>query len=717
MITPRKSLVLVFVFLLLLPGAFAAQPITGTPVPLSPVNTVLNWFDGLTYTWEDDPQVEWYHLWVTYYGNPSAWLERWVPSAEVCGGGVCTLPTFAVTKQGAYGWWLQAWSSAGGYSAWTAEIPFGVAYTRGPTMLGPSGWRQLGAEVYFEWDTLPTAEWYHLWISDPQGSGSEYWYSAADARCQLNGSTFGTDKCSIPMPISDGVYRWWVQAWSSRAGYSPWSGPLQFLRAQTSSGLTAPRDDAVVYDTTPTLQFPYASDVDWYYLQVSARGQEVFHEWYAPGAICSPSGCALESPVTLGYGDNWWRFCEWNNQYGYRNDCGGGYQFTVSSGAHVDVGLSNVNGGWRNDVQGVGQPTEYNLVMTNHSADLVTDLVIDTDLEQGFSPDRLGEVSVSGVTGQMSWSFDETQGRFSLSELPGGAVVELRVTVIPGVAPPPVTAWIAALNEVDVNSGNDSVTTRTLSVSDPVDLEMTAAWTPDQVMVPPDAEAVYRLSVFNHGATAQTDVRYRVQPEAADTAWMFLVGSSASENYDPQTGIWSIPMIEPGTAAVLELTAQLPTPGVWCMEAWFVGSSFANALTETLTYPPYLGTCLRITALVDLTVRADWDANPVMMGEANTFTVTVGDVGGGTATNVWVYMTMCDVLLECFSDTIDGRYWVYGSGLNIAELQGEDQFTVWYRPRYHGEITGEVYIWSLDQVDPNPANDRFQTDILYVNLP
>jgi hypothetical protein len=78
-----------------------------------------------TFSWNAVPAGAWYYVWVS--GEAGAVLDRWYP-ASVCIAGVCSVtPDDLAWTGGVYTWWVQAWSSEGGYGAWSPAAAFTVA--------------------------------------------------------------------------------------------------------------------------------------------------------------------------------------------------------------------------------------------------------------------------------------------------------------------------------------------------------------------------------------------------------------------------------------------------------------------------------------------------------------------------------------------------------------------------------------------------------------
>lgn len=156
--------------------------------------------------------------------------------------------------------------------------------------------------VEYEWDHVPNATWYQLYVTNGEGYLLEEWYQVGvDITCE--------SECSItPLenPPANGAYNWWVMAWNT-AG-SAWSdmdtfnvnvpAPSQITGLDTEGSLvTAP--------VMPTFEWNADDDSTWYLLQVNAPSGTIISQWFEAD-ICNPS-CEVESPVVLENGEhNWW---------------------------------------------------------------------------------------------------------------------------------------------------------------------------------------------------------------------------------------------------------------------------------------------------------------------------------------------------------------------------------------------------------------------------
>jgi hypothetical protein len=302
-------------------GAFEAAPTTPptTPTPGAPSGLIGSVTP--TFTWNAVSGASWYYLWVS--GADGHVYDHWYDGGVICSGGACAATPPITFASGTYHWWLQAWSAANGYSAWSSAAAFTVAFQSAPTPSAPVGVINTNPPA-FQWAKLSGAEWYQLWISDPGGAGSEYWYTS--------GSACGGDTCSAsPLgTISGGVYRWWLRGWSAAGGYSTWTGEQQFSLPLSAPPPAAPL--GTITNPSPTFRWNAVSGGEWYYLWVSDTNGKVLDQWYAVNSVCAGGSCQINPGLTLPPGAYRWWIQAWGSVAGY-GPWSSAADFTVTSAA------------------------------------------------------------------------------------------------------------------------------------------------------------------------------------------------------------------------------------------------------------------------------------------------------------------------------------------------------------------------------------------------
>lgn len=104
---------------------FAVSLPLSTPVPVAPTGTIYDTTPD--FQWNAVAGAEWYIIWLSDRTTNTQVTEMGFNHYLVCAGGVCTGNTGVTLTEGhTYGWWIIAWSSISGYSAWSGETSFTV---------------------------------------------------------------------------------------------------------------------------------------------------------------------------------------------------------------------------------------------------------------------------------------------------------------------------------------------------------------------------------------------------------------------------------------------------------------------------------------------------------------------------------------------------------------------------------------------------------------
>lgn len=256
------------------------------------------------YSWYAVPDASWYYLWVS--DQDGTVMNQWYDGWYICTGGGCNVTIDPPLASGNYTWWVQAWGATGGYSEWSAPAMFAVPFTGSPTPIEPIG--VAGETVVFNWTQQPGAQWYNLWVSDPDGVGHEFWYDAWNV-CA------GTECSSPAFPVDLGTYRWWIRSWNAQLGGSAWSAEQQFARPLPAPTPVAPL--GTVTTATPNFQWNALPGGDWYYVWISGPAGYVADVWYNGYEICAGGVCSVPSPATLTDGSYRWWVSSFNAVSGY----------------------------------------------------------------------------------------------------------------------------------------------------------------------------------------------------------------------------------------------------------------------------------------------------------------------------------------------------------------------------------------------------------------
>lgn len=190
--------------------------------PIAPIGTLASNETQPEFSWRGANGSAWYYLWIE--GPSGHVFDQWYDSTTItCVGSTCSVRPPLNLVGGTYKWWVQMWTPLGGYAPWSAEAAFVLPLPpAAPTLAAPFGTVTTPAPT-FQWSHSPAATWFYLWITGPNGRVLDQWYNAYNV-C-VNGSCAVTPALSL----TNGSYRWWVQAWSPEGSYGGWSAEGSFI--------------------------------------------------------------------------------------------------------------------------------------------------------------------------------------------------------------------------------------------------------------------------------------------------------------------------------------------------------------------------------------------------------------------------------------------------------------------------------------------------------
>lgn len=204
------------------PMAFTVDAPPPVAVPIAPIGTIIP-HPQITFTWEGFTGSAWYYLWLD--GPTGHVIDQWYDGGLICTSGTCDATLDQSLVGGTYHWWIQMWTPAGGYSAWSQEAVFVVPLSpAAPSLIAPLGTVNSNQPT-FVWTHSPAVTWFYLWLSDANGRVLDQWFNAYDI-C-------GGGTCQLPAPLMlpNGSYSWWIQGWSPEGSYGAWSAQADFIIA------------------------------------------------------------------------------------------------------------------------------------------------------------------------------------------------------------------------------------------------------------------------------------------------------------------------------------------------------------------------------------------------------------------------------------------------------------------------------------------------------
>jgi len=147
-----------------------------TPTPIAPVGDII--VTNPLFSWNATTGATHYHVWVSRLSGPQQGkvTDAWLDAATVCSGATCSIDLGLSLERGAYGWWVQAWSSVGGYSAWSGRTDFNVVLpVPAPTPIAPIG-NSTDVTPDFTFSRVAGVSWYYLWLSSGPNKVLDIWY-------------------------------------------------------------------------------------------------------------------------------------------------------------------------------------------------------------------------------------------------------------------------------------------------------------------------------------------------------------------------------------------------------------------------------------------------------------------------------------------------------------------------------------------------------------
>lgn len=201
--------------------------ITPTPIPTAPIGDIGTETEP-DFVWDVAPGGEWYQIWVSK--NGSYVYSGWYDQSAICTDidtGTCTTSLPVTLTAGVHSWWVQAWTSAGGYSLWSSETQFTVSIPLSvPVVTAPIG-TVSDTTPDFVWNASDGATWYQIWVTNDDTEANVFEQHID----QVIACTGGVCTLTSPITLTDGNYKFWLRAWSPDTGYSDWTGENLFAVA------------------------------------------------------------------------------------------------------------------------------------------------------------------------------------------------------------------------------------------------------------------------------------------------------------------------------------------------------------------------------------------------------------------------------------------------------------------------------------------------------
>ncbi len=275
----------------------------------------------------------------------------------------------------------------------------------------------------------------------------------------------------------------------------------------------------------------------------------------------------------------------------------------------------------------IGDEATFTVTVANAGPSPATGVEV-TDL----LPDDLTFVSAAPSAGD----FDDATGVWTVGDVPAGDEETLEVVVTVDTTDPVTnTAEVTAAAEADADSepgnrdtdpGEDDADSATVTAAPLVDLSLAKTETAEPTHL--GDVATFVITVANAGPSTATGIDV---DESLPAGLGFVSADATEGGYDPVTGIWTIPSLAADRAATLPVRATGDALAVAHTAAGGGGDQDDAAEGDDSDTA-----AVAVEALVDVSVDKVETANPTVVGDEASFTITVANGGPAPATGVEV---------------------------------------------------------------------------------
>ena len=361
-----------------------------------------------------------------------------------------------------------------------------------------------------------------------------------------------------------------------------------------------------------------------------------------------------------------------------------------------------------NSTPNVGEPVVFTISVQNNGPGDATGIQVEDLLPSGYT-----------FVSENSGNYNDATGIWSLGNLNSGgtATLEITATVNPTGNYENI-AQIETSDFVDPDStpGNNnpaeddqaSVTTNPIPVSD---IELSMSVDNNSPMV--GSDVIFTIIVQNNGPSESTGI---VAEDLLPDGFTF-VSDDAGGNYNPTTGVWTLPNIPSGDSVSLNITATVNTTGDYTNIAEIVqadnldpDSTPGNGVT---TEDDYASITLDAQAVSDLEVSMSVDEMNPVVGSQVVFTIDITNAGPSVATGV----VLNDLLPNGYafvSDNASGNYNNLSGDWTIASINVGETLSLQITATVNasGDYTNVAEIIQSNNVDPDstPGNGIVSED-------
>lgn len=198
-------------------------------IPTAPTSLTVDPNNGRPIiSWPEDPNAEWFNIWIigqlgisplrnAWFPIPGAVSSEGVEPKVICNNGTCTLMPNINPVGGTYDLWIRSWGngafSTGGnsqYDGWST-FTFSLPTDRPNAPTDFSASLDNGVPT-LTWTGQPFVTWYQIWLGTAEPltqSAFQFWTSGEAFGCANPGTcTFTPD-----VTLTTGAYVVWMQSW------------------------------------------------------------------------------------------------------------------------------------------------------------------------------------------------------------------------------------------------------------------------------------------------------------------------------------------------------------------------------------------------------------------------------------------------------------------------------------------------------------------------
>jgi uncharacterized repeat protein (TIGR01451 family) len=366
-----------------------------------------------------------------------------------------------------------------------------------------------------------------------------------------------------------------------------------------------------------------------------------------------------------------------------------------------------INKSVSNERPNVGETILYTITATNNGPDGATGL----EVTEGFEGLPTGLEFVSHEECNCS-SYDPGTNIWDIGDLANGSSVTLNITA--NVTQPGFITNFAnktALNEDDPNTANDQDNQTIYVPAADIDVNKTVNNSAPNV----GTNVIYTITVTNTGPDNASGVVLDLLPQGI----IHVSNSTSQGNYTNSTGIWDIGSLANGTAATLNITANVTVNSPRTNTAELIAVDYFDPDSTPNNHDPNEDDQDSVTLnpiYADIAVEKTVNNSEPNLSQNINFTITVTNNGPSDATGVEVSDLLPSGLNHVSNYTPNGSYndatgiWTIGDLSNEASAFLNITATV----TESGYITNTAVKTKANEHDNNTTNDLDDATILVI---